>query len=289
MEISAEQVRELREKSGAGLMDCKRALQETSGDLEKAHENLRKSGVIKAAKKAGRATLEGLIGEAHNEDYTAAALIEVNCETDFVARTDQFQKWVNDLAQLALQKQPSNLESFLTEKLPSGEKVSETVTGLIAKLGENIEIRRIAVVKASAGEKVASYLHMGSKIGALLRVKGGIDVALLREIAMHIAALQPRYLDRAQVPSVVLEKEKEILKSQLDMAGKGNLPKPAQLLDKIVEGKINRFYSEACLTEQPFIKDATGKKTVSAVLKERDAAAKIIEMVRFQVGGELHG
>lgn len=283
MEISAEQVRELREKSGAGLMDCKRALQETNGDLEKAHDNLRKSGVIKAAKKAGRATLEGLIGEAHNEDYTAAALVEVNCETDFVARTDQFQKWVTDLAQLALLKQPNDLESFLAEKLPSGEKVSETLTGLIAKLGENMEIRRVASVKASAGEKVASYLHMGSKIGALLRVKGGIDVALLREIAMHIAALQPRYLDRAQVPSVVLEKEKEILKSQPDMAGK-----PAQLLDKIVEGKINRFYSEACLTEQPFIKDATGKKTVSAVLKERDAAAKIIEMVRFQVGGEMH-
>ena len=284
MEISAEQVRELREKSGAGLMDCKRALQETGGDLEKAHENLRKSGVIKAAKKAGRATLEGLIGEAHNEDYTAAALVEVNCETDFVARTDQFQKWVTDLAQLALHKQPGNLESFLTEKLPSGETVSGTLTTLIAKLGENMEIRRVAVVKAAAGEKVASYLHMGSKIGALLRVKGGIDVTLLREIAMHIAALQPRYLDRAQVPSAVLEKEREILKSQPDMAGK-----PAQLLDKIVEGKINRFYSEACLTEQPFIKDATGKKTVAAVLKERDAAAQVIEMVRFQVGGELHG
>lgn len=282
MDISAEQVRELRERSGAGLMDCKRALQDAGGDLDKAHDVLRKSGVVKAAKKAGRATLEGLVAEA--SDQQGAALLEMSCETDFVARTDEFQKWVTDLSQHILKQRPKDLAQLLEQPWEGGISVKEGLVRLIAKLGENMEIRRFGLSQAGAGEQVASYLHMGAKIGAVIRVQGKVSVAVLREVAMHIAALSPRYLDRSEVPADVIEKEKEILKAQPEMSSK-----PAHLLEKILEGKLNRFFSEVCLVDQPFIKDATGKKTVGAFLQEQDPQAKATQMIRFQVGGEMHG
>lgn len=268
MEISAEKVRELREKSGAGIMDCKRALQSTAGDLSEAINFLRKEGLMKATKKAGRIASEGLIGCAVSSDSRSASLVEVNCETDFVARTDPFQEFLSKVSRLALE------EKFVAAS------VDEELKLLIAKLGENMEIRRSVRIQAGSEEKVGVYLHAGSKIGAAIRIRGEkVDSNLCREIAMHLAAMNPVYLDRKSVAPAVVEKEKEIL-SQLPEIQE----KPAPLRDKIVEGKLSRYFSETCLVEQPFIKDPTGKKTVGAYLKEKDPTAVIVEMVRFQVG-----
>ncbi len=282
LDISAEKVKELREKSGAGMMDCKRALAANEGDLTKAMDYLRKEGTVKAAKKAGRATAEGLIGLAVSADKKAAALIEVNCETDFVAKTDQFINFLNTLAEKVVVSKPADLDSFLNQKL-GDVTVQETLSGLIAKVGENMAIRRFRLLNAGMSEVVAAYVHAGSKIGVLIKMKGEkADELLARDIAMHSAAMSPSYVDRSQVPASVIEREKEIAKASPDLAGK-----PAAILDKILDGKLNRYYSEVCLLDQPFIKDTVGKKSVGAFLKEKAPGAQIIEMVRFQVGEEV--
>ncbi len=278
--IGADRVKELRERSGAGIMDCKRALAATAGDLEKAIEFLRKEGVLKAAKKSGRTTLEGLIGVSVSADRKTVSLVEVNCETDFVARTDPFQEFINALSENILQSRPQALNDLMTKKL-GGVSVQEALSQLIAKLGENMGIRRFQIVQAGDGEAVGAYCHAGSKIGAAVKLKGKGTEEVAREVAMHVAAMSPHYLDRAQVPPSVIEREKEILRASPDMAGK-----PENLLDRILEGKINRYFSEVCLVDQPFIKDPTGKRTVGDYVREKVSKGEIVQMIRFQVGGE---
>jgi elongation factor Ts len=280
-DISAEKVRDLREKTGAGMMDCKKALAAVGGDMEKAIDHLRKEGVVKAAKKAGRATSEGLIGVSISPDKKTAAIVEVNCETDFVARTDQFQNFINALGEYIVKTKPADLNELLAQKMGDAT-VQESLAHLVSKVGENMAIRRFHLVQAGAGEAIASYLHAGAKIGSVIRVKGGVDETLVRDIAMHAAAMSPRYIDRAQVPSNVLDREKEVLKASPELAGK-----PDNLIEKILLGKLNRFYSEVCLAEQPFIKDTSGKKSVGDFLKDKSSDSKIVEMVRFQVGEEV--
>lgn len=276
-DISAEKVRELREKSGAGIMDCKRALTAANGDLSQAIEFLRKEGVVKAAKKAGRTTLEGLVGVCTSPDRRLASLVEVNCETDFVARTDPFQEFVSFVAERVVQSRPQEISSAL------GGGLHESLSQLIARVGENMTVRRFRLVQAREGEKIGSYLHAGAKIGVVVKLSGDrVNESLARDVAMHVAAMSPHYLSRGQVPPAVLEKEKEILRSAPELS-----EKPPAIQEKILDGRLNRFYSEVCLLEQPFIKDPTGKKTVGEFLSEKVPGTSVLEMVRFQVGEEL--
>lgn len=278
--ISAEKVRDLREKTGAGMMDCKKALAATNGDMEKAIDHLRKEGVVKAAKKAGRATSEGLIGVSLSPDKKAAALVEVNCETDFVARTDQFQNFISVLGEHIVKNKPKDLDALLSQKL-SETTVNESLSHLVAKIGENMAIRRFRLLQAAADEVLAAYLHAGAKIGAVVRLKGSSDESLARDVAMHAAAMSPRYIDRSQVPASALDREKEVLKASPELVGK-----PENLVEKILQGKLNRFFSEICLAEQPFIRDTSGKKSVGDFLKEKASGSQVVEMVRYQVGEE---
>ncbi len=281
MEINAEQVRELREKSGAGIMDCKRALRENSGNLDQALDSLRRQGVIKAGKKAGRETQEGLVEISLSEDGQTAGMVEVNCETDFVARTDPFRDFLTQLARLAVSRKVTTLPDLMRERMKDGT-VEESLQGLIARLGENMVVRRVAVVRTERPdeEKIGSYVHAGSKIGVLVRARGNrLSPEVVREVAMHIAAMHPVYIDRRGVPEGVVAKERDFLKSSTEITGK-----PTAIVEKIIEGKLTRYFSDLCLLEQPFVKDASGKKTVGSFLKGCDPAAEILEMVRYQVG-----
>ncbi|HKX11704.1 MAG TPA: translation elongation factor Ts [bacterium] len=280
-EITAKMVQDLREKTGAGMMDCKKALNEAGGDMEKAVEVLRKSGMASASKKAGRLASEGLI-DIHVEG-DVAAIVEVNSETDFVAKTPDFQNFVKSVAQHVAKKRPADLAALL-KQTPEGAKADfETLTKeMVAKIGENLSIRRFQVLEAAAGEKFGSYLHMGSKIGALVKVKGDaakLNNDLLKDLAMHVAAASPRFLHREQIPADVRAKEKEIYLAQLQESGK-----PKEMLEKIVEGKLGKFASEVCFIEQIFVKDPTGKKSVLKHLQETDPSGQVVEFLRFQVG-----
>lgn len=280
-EITAKMVQDLREKTGAGMMDCKKALNEAGGDMEKAVEVLRKSGMASAGKKAGRLASEGLI--AIHSDDKVAAIVEVNSETDFVAKTPDFQNFVKTVVEHVAKQKPANLESLL-KQTPEGAKADlETLTKeLVAKIGENISIRRFQVVEAQPGEKFGSYLHMGNKIGALVKVKGDaakLNDDLLKDLAMHVAAASPRFLHREQIPADVRAKEREIFLAQLQDSGK-----PPEMLEKIVEGKLGKFASEVCFIEQIFVKDPTGKKSILKHLQETDPSGQVSEFLRFQVG-----
>ena len=280
-EITAKMVQELREKTGAGMMDCKKALNETGGDMEKAIEHLRKQGMASAGKKAGRLASEGLVDVA--VEGSVAAIVEVNSETDFVAKTPDFQNFVKSLAQHVAKQKPASVEALL-QQTPAGAAANyEILTKeLVAKIGENISIRRFSVLQAGPKEKFGSYLHMGNKIGALVKVEGDstkLNPDLLKDLAMHVAAAAPRFVHREQIPEDVKAKEREIYLAQLAESGK-----PKEMLEKIVEGKIGKFASEVCFQEQMFIKDPTGKKSVSKHLQENDPSGKVVEFVRFQVG-----
>ncbi len=279
--ITAELVKELREKTGAGMMDCKKALAETGGDLEKAVEQLRKQGMASAGKKAGRLASEGLIDIA--VEGNVAAMVEVNSETDFVAKTPDFQNFVKAVAQHVAKAKPASLEALL-QQTPAGAAANyETlVKELIAKIGENISIRRFSLLQAQANEKFGAYLHMGNKIGAVVKVQGDagkLNDEILKDLAMHVAAAAPRFVHREQIPEDVKAKEREIYLAQLADSGK-----PKEMLEKIVEGKIGKFASEVCFQEQVFIKDPSGKKSVLKHLQETDPSARVVEFVRFQVG-----
>ncbi len=278
-EISANLIKELREKTGAGVLDCKKALVESQGDLSKAIEGLRKSGAAKAEKKTGRITAEGRVLAKQQGDR--AVLLEVNCETDFVAKNEDFQAFVENLAELILKENPSGAEALLQASL-KGQAVKEVLQTLIAKIGENISIRRFAVMQVQAGEKIGSYIHMGNKIGVLVKIKGSVsklEEPVLRDVAMHVAASAPQYLVRQEIPQDVLEREKSIYLEQMK-----ELKKPPAVLEKILEGKIARFADEVCLVDQPFVKDPTGKQTLAAYLKEKDPSLQVTQFLRYQVG-----
>jgi elongation factor Ts len=271
MNISAESVKQLRERTGAGMMECKKALVETKGDLDAAAELMRKSGLAKADKKAARVAAEGTVAiERLGND---AALVEVNCETDFVARSDEFQSFAKAVAAAALKGAPSSLEDLL--KLPSeGSSVDERRRALIAKIGENMTVRRF--VRVSSPGPLGVYIH-GSRIGSLVALQGG-DESLARDLAMHVAAANPAFVDAGDVPADILGKEREILTEQT----KGE-KKPPEIIAKMVEGRLRKYLAEITLLGQPFIKDED--VTVEKLLKK--AAAKVTMFARYEVGAGI--
>jgi elongation factor Ts len=271
MNITAETVKQLRERTGAGMMECKKALVESKGDLDAAAELMRKSGLAKADKKSARIAAEGTV--AIERAGSSAALVEVNCETDFVARSDEFQEFARDVARAALATAASSVESLVGSKHGSAT-LEERRRALIAKIGENIAVRRF--VRISSPGALGTYMH-GSRIGSLVALDGG-DEALARDLAMHVAAVDPAYIDAGAVPAAVLEKEREILAEQT----KGE-KKPAEIIAKMVEGRLRKFLAEITLVGQPFVKDP--ETTVEKLLKK--SGAKVVQFVRYQVGAGI--
>ena len=268
MSITAAQVKELRERTGAGMMECKKALVETGGDMDEAIEHLRKSGLAKADKKAGRVAAEGTIIQAGDEQHSV--LVEINCETDFVAKDDNFRNFAEEVAGLALNA--TDVDALAGAVMANGQSVEVNRQQLVAKLGENIQVRRLVHLKADGGV-VASYIH-GGRIGVLVATTG-TDAELARDVAMHVAALNPAYRDLADVPSEAVEKEKEILIAQASDSGK-----PADIVEKMVAGRLKKHLADITLTGQPFVKD--GDVTVGQMLKAK--GAEVQQFVRLAVG-----
>jgi elongation factor Ts len=275
--VTAEAVKTLRERTGAGMMECKKALVEADGNLDAAAEAMRKSGLAKADKKASRVAAEGVIAIDRSADGKLAAIVEVNCETDFVAREGDFQRFASNVAKAALANKSENLDALLAAKIEGGT-VDEVRRALVAKIGENIGVRRFALVNAPA--TVGAYLH-GTRIGALVAMKSG-DEALAKDIAMHVAAINPPYLSVADVPAADVAKEKEIQLAQTKADPK-NASKPEEMLLKIIEGKLRKWTSEITLLGQPFVKD--DKQTVEAYLKK--SAGEVASFVRYEVGAGI--
>lgn len=267
--ITAKLVQTLRERSGAGMMECKRALEATGGDIEAAIEKMRKEGMAKADKKAGRVAAEGRIELALAADGKSGSLLEVNSETDFVAKDESFVNFVRGAAQSAQAAGTEEVEAINGLKLGAGT-VDEARRALIAKIGENISVRR---ARRLVGDLVGGYLH-GSRIGVLVAMEGG-DEALAKDIAMHVAASNPGYLSADQVPADIRAKEKEILISQAEGSGK-----PREIIEKMVEGRLNKYLAENTLLGQPFVKDP--EQTVEKLLKSK--GAKVTAFARFEVG-----
>jgi len=274
MSITAEAVKQLRERTGAGMMECKKALVETQGDLDAAAELMRKQGLAKADKKASRVAAEGVIALEKSADGKSAAMVEVNCETDFVAREADFQGFCTDVAKLALAANPASLEALNALALPSGESIDERRRALVAKIGENISVRRHAALSATG--VLGAYRH-GTRIGALVALEGG-DAALAHDIAMHVAAVNPEYLSVADVPAEMLAKEREIETEKALAEGK-----PAEIVAKIVEGRIRKTLNEKTLLGQPFVRDPD--QTVEKLLKAAKAEVKAFR--RFEVGAGI--
>jgi elongation factor Ts len=271
MNIPADSVKQLRERTGAGMMECKKALVETKGDLDAAAELMRKSGLTKADKKAARVAAEGTV--AIERSGNNAALVEVNCETDFVSRGDEFQAFAKAVAAAALKGTPSSLEELL-KLTHGGSTLDEQRRALIAKIGENMSVRRFVVV-ASPGP-LGTYIH-GSRIGSVVALQGG-DETLARDIAMHVAAANPAFIDAGDVPAELLNKEREILTEQT----KGE-KKPPEIIAKMVEGRLRKYLGEITLMGQPFIKDED--MTVEKLVKK--AGAKITMFARYEVGAGI--
>ena len=272
--ITASQVKDLREKTGAGMMDCKKVLTETDGDMEKAIELLRERGIAKAAKKSGRVAAEGLVEAVISEDGKTGAIIEVNSETDFVAKNEEFKTFVENVANQVLKTNPKDVEELLAQPamFEEGKTVQESLVGKIATIGENLTIRRFARFESEG--LVEKYIHGDGKIAVLVNMKSG-DKEVAKDVCMQIAAARPEYLNEASVPAERLEKEKEILKAQTMNEGK-----PEAIAEKIVLGRIGKFYSEICLVDQEFVKDPS--KKVSQLLKEHNA--EVTEFARFEKG-----
>jgi len=271
MSITAETVKALRERTGAGMMECKKALLETGGDLDAAAEVMRKSGLAKADKKAGRIAAEGAIVAVSADDGRAAVLVEVNCETDFVARQPEFQAFASGVAAAALAAGATAPEALAVLKLAGGATVDETRRHLVAKIGEKIDVRRAAILRAA--DRIGAYVH-GTRIGTLVGMKGG-DGVLARDIAMHVAAANPQFVSPSGVPADVVAKEREILSAQAASEGK-----PPAIVEKMVEGRLRKYLAEICLTGQPFVKDPD--TTVGKLLE--NAKAEVSGFLRFEVG-----
>ncbi len=293
MEITASAVKDLREKTGAGMMDCKKALAETAGDLDKAIEFLRKKGMASAAKKAGRATKEGTINSLASADGKASVLVEINCETDFVAKTEQFKKFVNDVSTHVAIANPSDVAALLAQKFFADASKSEAMTveeklrEAIATLGENMVISRFVRYPTSATTESTSYIHAGGKVGVLIEfgTTKGKDPAFqeyARNVAMHVAAVMPAYVNPSEVPADLVAKEKEIALAQVQAQGN----KPANVLEKIAEGKINKYYEDTCLVKQAYVKDPAKKieAYTAEVSKALGAPITINRFARFVLG-----
>ncbi len=271
MAITAAQVKELRERTGAGMMECKKTLVETSGDIEAAIELMRKTGLAKADKKADRVAAEGVIAMARSADGKQAVLVDVNCETDFVAKGDDFTAFAAAAANAALNAGVSSAEQLADVAIDGGKSVEETRKELIAKIGENITIRRVS--RAESTGVVGAYMH-GSRIGVLTSLEGG-DEALAKDIAMHVAASKPVCVSADNVPAEVIEKEKEIFTAQAAESGK-----PPEIIEKMIGGRINKFLKEITLVGQPFVKDPD--QTVEKLLASKGATVTAFD--RLEVG-----
>ncbi len=274
MNITADSVKQLRERTGAGMMECKKALVEANGDLESAAEIMRKSGLAKADKKAARVAAEGRIVYAGSSDGHVGVLVEVNCETDFVARETDFVAFADAVAAAALASGAESVDAVLAATGADGVPLEERRRALIAKIGENITVRRLQRV-TSAGV-LGSYLH-GTRIGAIVALDGG-DVTLARDLAMHVAAINPQFVDSSQVPAEQLAKEREILVAQASGEGK-----PAAIVEKMVDGRIRKFLAEITLVGQPFVKDPD--TSVEKLLKAATASVKAF--ARLEVGAGI--
>jgi elongation factor Ts len=270
MTISASMVKELRERTGAGMMECKKALTESNGDLDLAVENMRKSGLAKADKKAGRVAAEGRITIEQAGD--AVAMIEANCETDFVANGDEFAGFATAVVKAVLSAAPVGLDALNEVKLANGETVDTARRNLVAKIGENMTVRRIERYQTKGGV-LGAYVH-GMRIGVIVEMQGG-NPALAKDIAMHVAASRPLCVKPEQVSADVLDKEREIIRAQSADSGK-----PAAIIEKMVEGRLKKFLAEVTLLGQPFVKDPD--QSVEKLLKS--AGAEVVRFTRFEVG-----
>ena len=272
--VTASLVKELREKTGAGMMDCKKVLTETDGDMEKAIELLRERGIAKAAKKSGRVAAEGLVECYISEDGKVGAVVEVNSETDFVAKNEEFKTFVMNVAKQVVETNPKDVEELLAQeaKFEAGKTVNEALIGKIATIGENLSIRRFARFESKG--LLEKYIHGDGKIAVLINMTSG-DKELAKDLCMQIAAARPEFVKREEVPQERVDKEMEILKVQAMNEGK-----PEQIAEKIVQGRVGKFYEEICLVDQVFVKDSS--KKVSDLLKENNA--EVVEFARFEKG-----
>jgi elongation factor Ts len=281
-EISAAQVKAVRERTGAGMMDCKKALVEAGGDSDRALEILRERGLVKARSKAGRATSDGQIVASVSDDGRVGVLVEVNCETDFVAKTDHFTSVARELGDLARDQAPADVDALLALPLDSGT-ANDRVVAAIAKLGENIQVRRLTRLEAGERGFVRSYIHAGGKIATVVAVEAddpssGEARAFASNVCMHVTALQPLAVTREELPEDEVEKERAILRKQAEGEGK-----PPQVVEKMVEGRLRKFFGEVVLLEQPLVMDP--EKTVEKAGKA--VGAKVVAFRRFQLGEEL--
>ena len=272
MNITASMVKDLRTQTGAGMMDCKKALVEAEGDIAKAFDILREKGLSQAAKKASRVAAEGAVGSAVSEDGKTGTILEVNCETDFVGTNEDFRNLAASIADQILAVNPADVEALLDSEI-DGKKVRDLVTEAVAKIGENISVRRFVRYESAEG-KVYSYIHGGGKIGVLVEMIGADD-ELGKDIAMQVAAANPSYLDRTQVSRDEIDHEKEVLAVEARNEGK-----PENIIEKMVIGRINKYYKEVCLVDQEFIKD--GDLTISKLLKSKNAS--VVRFARYQLG-----
>ena len=290
MAITAGMVKELREKTGAGMMDCKKALNATDGNMEAAVEHLREQGLAKAEKKAGRIAAEGLVATKLSDDGKKAAIVEVNSETDFVAKNEQFQTYVAEVADQALTTGAADIEAFLAEesKAEAGKTVKEVLDGKIAIIGENLNIRRFAQMESADGF-VASYIHAGGKIGVLVEVETDVvndDIKEMgKNVAMQVAAIMPKYTSGDEVSKDYIDHETEILKAQ---AKNENPDKPDNIIEKMIIGRLNKELKEVCLLDQAYVKAEDGKqsvgKYVEEVAKANSAKIAIKGFIRFETG-----
>ena len=289
--ISAKMVKELRELTGAGMMDCKKALTETDGDMEKAVDFLREKGLAAAAKKSSRIAAEGIVAEAMAEDAKSGVLVEINCETYFVAKNEDFKAFANDVAKQALVSEAADLEAFLGEAwlADTTKTVKDMVTAQVAVIGENINIRRFEKLNAADG-CVACYIHGGGSLGVM--VYGKTDVVndeiktCLRNVAMQVAAMDPKYVSRDEVPADYLEHEKEILMAQ---AKEENPNKPENIIEKMITGRLNKEMKEICLLDQAYVQDSdvTVAQYVANTGKANGADLSVVKFVRFKTGEGL--
>ena len=271
--ISASLVKELREKTGAGMMDCKKVLTETDGDMEKAAELLRERGIAKAAKKSGRIAAEGLVTVYVSDDNKIGSIIEVNAETDFVSKNEEFREFVNTVAKIVADKNPADVDALLNEKYENSDKtVSEVLTDKIATIGEHMTIRRFQRFESTG--LVEGYVHGDGRIAVLVDFESG-NSELAKDVCMQITAANPEYMERTEVPEERVKKEMEILKAQAMNEGK-----PAEIAEKMVQGRIGKFYGEICLLDQVFVKDSSVK--VGDLISSK--GAKLNKFVRFEKG-----
>ncbi|HCZ0311796.1 translation elongation factor Ts [Staphylococcus aureus] len=271
--ISAKLVKELREKTGAGMMGCKKALTETDGDIDKAIDYLREKGIAKAAKKADRIAAEGLVHvETKGND---AVIVEINSETDFVARNEGFQELVKEIANQVLDTKAETVEALMETTLPNGKSVDERIKEAISTIGEKLSVRRFAIRTKTDNDAFGAYLHMGGRIGVLTVVEGSTDEEAARDVAMHIAAINPKYVSSEQVSEEEINHEREVLKQQALNEGK-----PENIVEKMVEGRLRKYLQEICAVDQDFVKNPD--VTVEAFLKTK--GGKLVDFVRYEVG-----